>query len=334
MLSRRKTSAGLAATFAAGAAVAASGGTSAAAADGTTADIAMFRDATEMLFAVAERRAAAEPDAPWVPRRSFVKDADEAHEIAFRGTPPVVGMSLDDLIDCSRQDRQDAGELVAFAGVHRGFLQLIAAGDIASIRDLKGKRVAVDTDTGYASALFAMLRREGLERDRDYEVVYAGATNLRYEKLLGGGFDATLLGAPYTRLAMRREFRSLGTVIEAMGGYQGVVLVAHRAWLAGNAGKARQIVQCLTGTLAWAAKEQNRAVTEAVLQDSFPGLDRATAAEAARDLFGPGSDFLADGRMREPDIAVVLRLFNLSRGVSVTPQAVSARIDPSYLPPH
>lgn len=110
----------------------------------------------------------------------------------------------------------------------------MARPEIKSVADLKGKRIAVDTDTGYASALFEILRRNGLERGRDFEVVYAGATNLRYDKLLRSEFDATLLGAPFTRLAMRQGYNSLGTVIDALGGYQAVVLAARRPWLVEN----------------------------------------------------------------------------------------------------
>lgn len=177
------------------------------------AEVALFRDATEALFSLADRRRASDPSAPWVPRRRFVVDADEAHRIAFEGPSPIVGMSLDDLLECSRSGHPNAGELAAFLGVHRGFLHLMASPGIGSIAALRGRRVAVDTDTGYASALFEMLRRTGLERRRDFEVVYAGATNLRYEKLLRGEFDATLLGAPFIRLAMRQGYPSLGTVI-------------------------------------------------------------------------------------------------------------------------
>ena len=111
--------------------------------------------------------------------------------------------------------------------------------------------------------LFEILRRNGLERDRDFEVVYAGATNLRYEKLLRGEFDATLLGAPFTRLAMRQGYNSLGTVIDALGGYQAVVFVADRPWLAENKEMARAVASCLSETFKWASLPENREKVEA-----------------------------------------------------------------------
>jgi len=290
-------------------------------------EVALFRDATEVLFSVAERRRASDPGAPWVPRRSFVKDADEAHRIAFDGPNPIVGMSLDDLIECSRSSHPNAGQLVAFAGVHRGFLHLMASSEIRSVADLAGKRVAVDTDTGYASALFEILRRQGLERPRDFEVVYAGATNRRYEKLLRGEFDATLLGAPFTRLAMGQGYHSLGTVIDALGGYQAVVLVARRPWLAANEAMARAVASCLSDTFTWACLPENSERVEAYVGEILGGLEGPAAKQVTQDLFGPASEFLPDGRMRREDTSVVIDLFNASRGTALTHEMVAGLID-------
>lgn len=286
--------------------------------------IALFRDATELLFALAEGRRAGEPDAPPVPPRHFVADADEAHRIALEGPAPIVGMSLDDLMDCARMAHPAAGELRAFAAVHRGFLTLMAAPGITRLSDLKGRRVAVDTDTGYASALFEILAREGLARGRDYDVVYAGATNLRFQKLVDGAFDATLLGAPFTRLAAARGFVPLCSVIDALGGYQAIVLVAHRSWLAAHGAQARAVAESLSVTLAWARDPANQRRRDALLGDLLPGCPAPVRAAVAEDLFGPGSDFLCTPRPTAEDVTVVLDLFNAGRGTALGPADVDA----------
>ena len=240
----------------------------------------------------------------------------------------MVGMSLDDLLECSRSSHPTASELVAFTGVHRGFLRLAVSHKIEGIADLKGRRVAVDTDTGYASALFEILRQHGLERGRDFEVAYAGATNLRYSKLIQGEFDATLLGAPFTRLAIRQGFRSLGGVIDVLGGYQAIVLVARRSWLAENAPVARAVAACLQQALRWGAQPDNRKMAESFMRDGMPGVEPAAIGQIVEDMFGSSTEFLSDGRMREADTRVVIDLFNASRGVAVTQQTVMGLIDP------
>lgn len=281
-------------------------------------ETALFRDATELLFALAEGRRTGERTAPPVPPRHFVRDADEAHRIALEGPAPIVGMSLDDLLDCARMDHPAAGDLAAFFAVHRGFLTLMAPPGIARLTDLRGRRVAVDTDTGYASALFAILRREGLERGRDYEVVYAGATNLRFQKLVDGAFDATLLGAPFTRLAEARGFVPLRSVIDAMGGYQAIVLCARRPWLAGHGAAARAVADSLSQTLAWARSPENRARRDALMGELLPGCPATVRTAILEDLFGRKSQFVCAARPDPADVAVVRDLFNAGRGTALT----------------
>lgn len=263
------------------------------AAAGPVPGLALFRDATETLFALAEARGRP------VPVRHFVADADEAHRLALDGPVPIVAMSLDDLLECRRMDDPAAGSLIGFYGVHRGFLQLMARPGIAGIADLRGKRIAVDTDSGYARALYEILSRHGIRQQ--VEIVYAGATNLRYEKLVRGDFDATLLGAPFTRLALRQGYASLGSVIGALGGYQAIVLTAQADWLAAHRAEADAITACLAETIAWA--RGNPAEAAALLAD----------AEIAADLFGPAGEFLADGQIDPADAKVVIDLFNASR---------------------
>ena len=286
-------------------------------------EIALFRDATAVLFTVADRRRAVDPTAPWVPSRRYVTDANEADGIALDGPNPIVGMSLDDLIDCSVRPHPNASQLVAIAGVHRGFLRLMARPEIGSIAALRGRRIAVDTDTGYASALHEILRRAGIDRHRDVEIVYAGATDRRNDKLLRGEFDATLLGAPFTRMAMANGFSSLTSVIGALGGYQAVVLLAHRPWLAQNEATARAVTACLSETLSWCTNSANRTVLETYVGEALPSVKGEELRQVTEDLFGTATEFLLNGRMRDRDVSVVLDLFNASRGTALTPEAVT-----------
>lgn len=272
---------------------------------GPAAGLAMFRDATETLFALAEARGRPAPS------RHFVADADEAHALALDGPVPIVAMSLDDVLECRQADHPAASGLVAFHGVHRGFLELVARPGIGGIGDLRGHRVAVDTDSGYARALYEILTRHGI-RDQ-VEIVHAGATNLRYDKLVAGQFDATLLGAPFTLLARRQGYASLGTVIEALGGYQAIVLAAQADWLAAHPAAAAAVTDCLAETIAWG--QANMAEAGMLLAD----------AELAAVLFGPSGEFLADGRIDPADARVVVDLFNAATGNMVGYDAAIAR---------
>lgn len=302
--------------------------------DPDNASVALFFDATETAYRVADHLYRKDPAAyPQPPTREFVTDADDAHERLLSGANPIVGMSLDDVVSLVDGDDPRADDLVVIAGVHTGFLQLITEPQIVDVGQLRSQKVAVDTDTGYASALFDILQRSGLQRDADYTVMYAGATNVRYDELLHGDFQATLLGAPFTDLALSKGYRSQGSVREELGGYQGVVLVAKQSWLTGHAQAARKAVASLVGAEQWAMKPVNRDEVLAVVAQAVPGLVDPTAVEAVTEtLFGPASEYQPDGRLSREGINSVAGLYNASRGRNRTVESVTDMIDYSYLP--
>ena len=163
-----------------------------------------------------------------------------------------------------------------------------------------------------------MLARAGLDVRRDLDIVYAGATNLRYEKLMARDFDATLLGAPFTRLAIDQGFRPLTSVIEALGGYQAIVLVARRPWLESHDAMARALVSSLTGALALGDLPPAQTTVLRVLRKALPAATPEQIPAICSDLFGPRSEFLRDGRMASADIKVVLDLFNAARSTNLS----------------
>lgn len=305
-----------------------------ASSDPDNASVALFFDSTETAYRVADRLYRKDPVAyPKPPTREFVTDADDAHERLLSGANPIVGMSLDDVISLSDGDDLRADDLVVIAGVHTGFLQLITEPEIVDVGELRSQRIAVDTDTGYASALFDILQRSGLQRDADYTVTYSGATNVRYDALLHGDFQATLLGAPFTDLALSKGYRSQGSVLEKLGGYQGVVLVAKQNWLTGHPEAARTAVESLVGAEQWAMKPIHRDEVLAVVAQAVPGLANQTDVEAvAETLFGPASEYQPDGHLSLEGINVVVSLYNASRGRDRTVGSVTDMIDYSYLP--
>ena len=249
------------------------------------------------------------------------------------GANPIVGMSLDDVISLVDGDDPRADDLTIIAGVHTGFLQLITDSQIIDTAGLRSQTVAVDTDTGYASALFEILKSAGLQRDVDYSVVYAGATNARYDKLITGDFQATLLGAPYTDLALANGYRTQGSVREKLGAYQGVVLAAKRSWLDGHAAQARTAVGSLVGAEQWAMDPANRDEVLAVVAHAVPGLlDQPEVEAVTETLFGPTSEYQPDGHLSREGVTVVVGLYNASRGRNITVETVTNLIDYAYLP--
>lgn len=102
-------------------------------------------------------------------------------------------------------------------------LTLFARPDIRSLRELEGRRFAVDAlDNGFALAARRLL--EQAEVDTDF--VEIGGVRERLSALVHDQADAALLGPPFDTLADQKDLVRLATVNELFPGYPGQVLVA------------------------------------------------------------------------------------------------------------
>lgn len=116
----------------------------------------------------------------------------------------------------------------AFASLDGGMdLGVSTRKGISGFADLRGGTVSVDApNTGYAFVLYELLEQNGLVRARDYAVVEHGAVAKRYEKLVEGRADATLLNYGYETLAARQGCGRLARSRDHLFPYLGSVLAA------------------------------------------------------------------------------------------------------------
>jgi len=115
-------------------------------------------------------------------RLSVIEEAVPSSPEQFRrllsGEYDLVLTSPDNVLNYRlncRKPLQQAADIRILAGVDMGMgLSVMAAPDVSSINDLRGRRIGVDVpDSGFAYALFEVLDRAGLHR-HDYEVGHDG----------------------------------------------------------------------------------------------------------------------------------------------------------------
>ena len=89
---------------------------------------------------------------------------------------------------------------------------LMARPEIGSIRDLRGKKLAV---SGFGGAshqrMLIILRSAGLDPQKDVNIISVGDAGLRMDQLRLGAIDATVLTAPHCFVAERAGFKNLGS---------------------------------------------------------------------------------------------------------------------------
>jgi ABC-type nitrate/sulfonate/bicarbonate transport system substrate-binding protein len=188
-------------------------------------------------------------------------------------------------------------DLFAFLGSDGGFASLVAAPDVASFADLKGKTVSVDAlTTGLAFVARELLARNGLA-ETDVTFVRAGGTANRYRDLIAGKHAATLLRTPFDVLARQRGFQPLATA-QSLGAYQGTVGAARRSWAAAHEQALIGFLRAYRAGVDWLYERANRDLVEAMLvahiRDMTPALAKQSYDLLLADKGGITRDIALD----------------------------------------
>lgn len=82
--------------------------------------------------------------------------------------------------------------------------------ELRSVRDLKGKRIAIGSFGAAADlALRAVAKQDGLDPDRDLIRLQMGGAAARHAALIAGSVDATILTLPYNLQAEKAGYKDL-----------------------------------------------------------------------------------------------------------------------------
>jgi ABC-type nitrate/sulfonate/bicarbonate transport system substrate-binding protein len=226
-------------------------------------------------------------------------------------------------------------EFFAFMGVDTGFLSLVASPGIETVQDLRGKVVSVDAmTTGYAFVLYEILRRNGLERNKDYELVSAGGMVQRWTGLREGRHHATLLSAPYNLIAANAGFSQLVRATDVIGPYQGNVAATRRSWAAGNADKIASYIRGFRQSVAWLYELTNRAEAIDILCRHLPQMAPDIAAASYGELLHPVHGFFRSCELDAAGLQCVLELRNRYASSTADLGPPGRYFDPQYSRQH
>jgi ABC-type nitrate/sulfonate/bicarbonate transport system substrate-binding protein len=209
---------------------------------------------------------------------SRTRSAPEQRDRLLAGEFDAGLTAIDNLIAWNADD----ADFVLVAQLERStVLELIARAGIASLADLHGARLAVDSPvTGFSIVLRALLAKHGVEVADD-QLVAVGAIGQRLEALRAGEADAALLGPPWSQEAVGEGLVALATVEAEFPAFPGIGLTV-------RAGDLERLRPALSGYLracskaaAWARDPTRRDSAIALLVDA--GFPRP-GAEAILDV--------------------------------------------------
>jgi ABC-type nitrate/sulfonate/bicarbonate transport system substrate-binding protein len=209
----------------------------------------------------------------------------------------------------------DNPDLFAFMGGDGGFISIVASPAVKSVTDLKGRTVSVDAmTTGFAFVVRELVTRNGLA-ESDVNFVRAGGTANRYQDLVAGKHDATLLRTPFELLAENRGYHRIASA-ETLGAYQGTVGLARRSWAREHEAALVGFLRAYKAATDWLYDPANREVAEALLvahiRDMTPALAKRSYELLVSDRGGLSRDLT-------PDVAGIATVLQL-RGKYATPR--------------
>jgi ABC-type nitrate/sulfonate/bicarbonate transport system substrate-binding protein len=125
--------------------------------------------------------------------------------------------------------------------------------------------IAVDSATnGFVLVLYRALARAGIERSAcRFDCV--GGVRQRFEALVAGKVDATILVPPFIDMALQAGCTRLWSGAELAPAYPGVVATARQAWLEANRPAALAYLRALGEASAWARDPLHRGEAIAAL---------------------------------------------------------------------
>jgi ABC-type nitrate/sulfonate/bicarbonate transport system substrate-binding protein len=207
---------------------------------------------------------------------------------------------------------------------------IMTAPGIATVADLKGKRVILPFPKDLLTVVWnRWVTEQGMKPD-DIEQVYAGATPNRLAALVSGTVQAALLTQPFDFRAAADGYRKLIDIGGYGKEYGFLTVLARPQWLRDNPDTARAYLKALSDAVDWLYEPANRDEAIAILAKATqlaPAIAGQTYDHYVKEL-QPFSRKLAI----PPDIipTTVKTLIELG---DIKPDAVSKTyVDLSYLP--
>jgi ABC-type nitrate/sulfonate/bicarbonate transport system substrate-binding protein len=189
-------------------------------------------------------------------------------------------------------------------------LTLAGRSGITAVEDLRGKKVAVDAPaSGFAYVAYDILANHGLQKDVDYTTVSIGGGLGRFNALLAGTVDGTLLNAGFEIRAAAQGRPLFENVYDVANPYLGTTGDAMEPWMQAHPAELIRFIRAYVAASAWAFDPANR--TAAVASLVAPGITLPVAEQIFDASVTPGKGMVDDayiGQFERDGLANVLFL--------------------------
>ena len=138
---------------------------------------------------------------------------------------------------------------------------IIAQPKFKTLAQLKGATLAVSSlQAGSTQVLKYILKQQGLGYPRDYNLLRAGGTTLRWAALQTQQVDAAVLAEPVSLIAVEKGFANLGDAYKLVPGYQLAGVWVGEEWARKNRSVTLRFVRAFYDALKWLHENRSEAI--------------------------------------------------------------------------
>ena len=138
---------------------------------------------------------------------------------------------------------------------------IIALPKFKTLEQLKGAKLAVSSlQAGSTQVLKYILKQKGLIYPRDYNLLRAGGTTLRYAALQTQQVDAAVLAEPVSLIAQEKGLVNLGDAYKLVPGYQLAGVWIKEEWAKKNRDLTFRFVRAFHNALVWLHDNRSEAL--------------------------------------------------------------------------
>ena len=205
------------------------------------------------------------------------------------------------MVDTVRGIAAGAGVKVFLNSLAAGTHSLIAARQIGSIAELKGKRVMTGGPGDITNLWWqAAARHFGLDPTRDVELLFSGATTARLAALYAGAIEASVLSTPQSFKAIADGFTDLGPAAPYLGDFPMMIWHVNTRWAEANPNLVLAFVRAHNQAVNYLLDPQHREEAAEMLGKA----SRASLEDALKtwDLCLRVHAFVSDGTVSEQAI--------------------------------
>jgi ABC-type nitrate/sulfonate/bicarbonate transport system substrate-binding protein len=189
--------------------------------------------------------------------------------------------------------------------------KLMASPGITKIAELKGKKIGVASAIDvYTYAIKEVLRKNGLDPDKDVEFVVGGGQNQRLGALAGGAIQAGLFTPPSDAKLTAQGFTTLAFMPDYFPNLTLSVTTVRRDWAQQHADVLRRFLKAQSDAVKWMYDPANKAQTLKILEDAMNASP--SEAQEAYDYYVGKKLFNVNACVTRPGLENVIKIMRIT----------------------